>query len=370
MKVLITGGAGFIGSHTADLLLEKGYEVRILDSLEPPVHPQKRKPDYLCADVEFILGDVRNKSDVQKALQGVDSVFHLAAYQGYLTDFSKFAFTNDASTALIYEVILEKGLPVGKVVLASSQAVYGEGRYHCARDGTQYPPPRPLEQLERGDWGLECPVCQQPMEPLPTDESRVSPHNQYAVSKYCQELYALTLGRRFGIPTVVLRYSITQGPRQSFYNAYSGILRISATRLLQNLRPILYEDGKQLRDYVYVKDVAAANILAMESKAATYQIYNVGGSEVISVSEYVKVLSKVVGREVIPEIPGEFRFGDVRHIISDISKIRELGWQPRTSLEQIMSEYFEWATEQPEVRDFYTEASQVMKQMGVIRATR
>lgn len=180
----------------------------------------------------------------------------------------------------------------------------------------------------------------------------------------------MTLGRRFGIPTVVLRYSITQGPRQSFYNAYSGILRISAVRLLHNLPPIIYEDGKQLRDYVYVKDVAAANILAMENEAADYEVYNVGGSEIVSVSEYVKLLSKVVGRQVTPQIPGEFRFGDVRHIVSDISKIEKLGWQPRTSLEQIMSEYFEWATEQPEVRDFYTEASRVMKRMGVIRASR
>lgn len=370
MKVLITGGAGFIGSHTADLLLERGYEVRVLDSLEQPVHAQKRKPDYLCTEVEFILGDVRNKSDVQKALQGVDYVFHLAAYQGYLTDFGKFAFTNDGGTALIYELILEKGLPISKVVLGSSQAVYGEGKYHCVRDGIQYPPPRSLEQLERGDWEPRCPVCQEPMNPLPTDELRVSPHNQYAVSKYCQELYALTLGRRFSIPTVVLRYSITQGARQSFYNAYSGILRISATRLLQNLPPIIYEDGKQLRDYVYVKDVAAANVLAMENEAATYEIYNVGGSEVLSALGYAELLLKVMDKEVTPEIPGEFRFGDVRHIVSDIAKIRKLGWQPGTSLEQIMSEYLEWATEQAEVRDFYTEASQVMKRMGVIRATR
>ncbi len=370
MKVLITGGAGFIGSHTADLLLEKGYEVRVLDSLEPPVHQRETKPAYLSTEVEFVLGDVRNKSDVQKALQGVQCVFHLAAYQGYLTDFGKFAFTNDVGTALIYELIWEERLPISKVVLGSSQAVYGEGKYSCARDGIQYPSPRSLEQLERGDWDLRCPVCEQPMQPLPTDESSVRPHNQYAVSKYCQELYALTLGSRFGIPTVVLRYSITQGPRQSFFNAYSGVLRISATRLLQSLPPIIYEDGKQLRDYVYVKDVAAANILAMETEAANYKVYNVGGSEILSVSAYVKLLSKVVGKEVAPEIPGEFRFGDVRHIVSDISKISKLGWQPRTSLEQIMSEYFEWATEQPEVRDFYTEASRVMKRMGVIRASR
>jgi len=370
VKVLITGGAGFIGSHTVDLLLKKGYEVRILDSLEPPVHLQKKKPDYLANDVEFILGDVRNKGDVEKAVQGIDYIFHLAAYQGYLTDFGKFAFTNDGGTALVYEVIVEKKVPIRKVILGSSQAVYGEGKYYCAQYGIQYPPPRSLEQLERGEWEVKCPICEQLMQPLPIDESRVNPHNQYAVSKYCQEVYALTLGKRFGIPTVVLRYSITQGPRQSFYNAYSGILRIFVTRLLQNLPPIIYEDGKQLRDYVYVGDVAAANLLAMESNTANYQIYNVGGSEPISVSEYVKLLLRVLGKDVAPKIRGEFRFGDARHIISDISKIGKLGWQPRTSLEQIISEYLEWAIEQPEIKDFYAEAEKVMKRMGVIRAAR
>ena len=370
MKVLITGGAGFIGSHTADLLLEKGYEVRVLDNLEPPVHPRKKKPDYLSEDVEFIPGDVRSKNDLEKALQGADYVFHLAAYQGYLTDFGKFAFTNDGSTALIYEVIVEKELPVRKIILGSSQAVYGEGKYHCAEHGIQYPSSRSLEQLERGEWEVKCSVCQQLMEPLPSNESKVNPHNQYAVSKYCQELYALTLGKRFGIPTVVLRYSITQGSRQSFYNAYSGILRIFATRLLHNLPPVIYEDGEQLRDYVYVGDVAAANILALESEAANYEIYNIGGTEVLSVSQYAKRLLRVLGKDTIPEIPGEFRFGDVRHIISDISKIKKLGWQPRTSLEQIISEYLEWVMEQPELRDFNVEASRVMKQMGVIRAIR
>ncbi|MCL0098639.1 NAD-dependent epimerase/dehydratase family protein, partial [Dehalococcoidia bacterium] len=188
MKVLLTGGAGFIGSHTVDLLLEKGYEVRILDSLEPPVHPQRKKPDYIPNDVEFILGDVRNKNDVEKVLQGVDVVYHLAAYQGYLTDFSKFAFTNDGSTALLYEVIVEKKLPVRKVILGSSQAVYGEGKHECPVHGTQYPFPRSLEQLEKGDWEVKCSTCGTPLESLPTDESSANPHNQYAVSKYSQEL--------------------------------------------------------------------------------------------------------------------------------------------------------------------------------------
>lgn len=370
MKVLVTGGAGFIGSHTVDLLLEKGCEVRVLDNLEPPVHLDGKKPGYLPDDVEFIPGDVRNKSDVGRALQGVDYVFHLAAYQGYLTNFGKFAFTNDGGTALIYEVIVEKKLPVRKLVLGSSQAVYGEGKYHCAEHGIQYPASRSLEQLEEGNWEVKCSICHQAMQPLPTDESRVSPHSQYAVSKYSQELYALTLGKRFAIPTVVLRYSITQGPRQSFYNAYSGILRIFAIRLLHNLPPVIYEDGEQLRDYVYVGDVAAANISVMEGNAANYEIYNVGGDEVLSVLEYAKLLSKVMGKDVTPETPGDFRLGDVRHIISDISNIKKLGWQPRTSVEQTISEYLEWVMKQVEVRDSYTEASRLMKRMGVIRTAR
>ncbi|MCL0060405.1 NAD-dependent epimerase/dehydratase family protein [Dehalococcoidia bacterium] len=370
MKVLLTGGAGFIGSHTVDLLLEKGYEVRILDSLEPPVHPQRKKPNYIPNDVEFILGDVRNKNDVEKVLQGVDVVYHLAAYQGYLTDFSKFAFTNDGSTALLYEVIVEKKLPVRKVILGSSQAVYGEGKHECPEHGTQYPFPRSLEQLEKGDWEVKCSTCGTPLESLPTDESSANPHNQYAVSKYSQELYALTLGRRFDIPTVVLRYSITQGPRQSFHNAYSGILRIFTIRLLSNIPPIIFEDGRQLRDYVYVGDVARANLLVMQNDAANYEVYNVGGGEVLSVAQYTNRLLKVVGKDIVPQIPGEFRFGDTRHVVSDISKLKKLGWEPKTSFEQTMREYIEWAEAQPGVSDYYAQAEKVMKREGVIRSTR
>ena len=208
------------------------------------------------------------------------------------------------------------------------------------------------------------------MSPVAIDESRANPHNQYAVSKYSQELYALTLGKRFNIPTVVLRYSITQGPRQSFYNAYSGILRIFAIRLLNDLPPIIYEDGEQLRDYVYVGDTAKANLLVMENDTANYEAYNVGGREVLSVSEYANLLMKVMGKDVTPQIPGEFRFGDTRHAVSDISKLGKLGWFPRVSLEQIIREYVEWAEAQPCVSDYYAQAEKVMKQEGVIKTAR
>jgi len=370
MKVLVTGGAGFIGSHTVDTLLEKGHEVRILDSLEPPIHPKGRKPDYIPDEVEFVLGDVQNRSDMERALRGVNAVFHLAAYQGYLTDFSKFALVNDSGTALLYEVIVNEHLPIEKVIVGSSQAVYGEGKYECPAHGVQYPSLRELSQLEREEWEIKCPLCQECMRPLPAGESRTNPHNQYAVSKYSQELYALTLGKRFNIPTVVLRYSITQGPRQSFYNAYSGILRIFTTRLINGLPLVIYEDGQQLRDYVHVRDVVEANLLVLENDSANFEVFNVGGSKTTTVLEYAKLLISLLGEDIEPQSCGEFRFGDTRHIVSDISKLKRLGWQPKTPLEQIIREYLEWVHDQPEVSDYYGKAEKVMKQQGVIRSVR
>jgi len=370
MKVLVTGGAGFIGSHTVDLLLEKGYSVCVLDSLEPPVHPRRRKPDYIPDNVEFTLGDVQSRSDMQRALLGVEAVFHLATYQGYLADFSRFASVNDGGTALLYEIIVNESLPIQKVILGSSQAVYGEGKYKCHTHGSQYPPLRSLRQLESGEWEVKCPLCQEAMEPIPTDESVTNPHNQYAVSKYSQELYALTLGRRFGIPTVALRYSITQGPRQSFYNAYSGILRIFTTRMLNGLSPVIYEDGEQLRDYVHIKDVAEANLLALENDSTSFEVFNVGGSKATTVLEYAKLLMSLLGKDIEPQRSGEFRFGDTRHIISDISKLGGLGWRPKFPLEQIMREYIDWAQRQTGLSDYYAEAERVMRRQGVLKTAR
>ena len=370
MKVLVTGGAGFIGSHTVDLLLERGYQVKILDALLPPVHVPGVKPDYVPPDVEFIHGNVRDPEAVDRALDGVDAVFHLAAYQDYLPDFSTFAFTNDGGTALLYERIVARGQPIQKVVLASSQAVYGEGKYECAMHGVQYPDLRPTEQLARGDWDVRCPHCGGPMAPLWTDETRVNPANQYAVSKYCQELYALTLGRRYDIPTVALRYSITQGPRQSFRNAYSGVLRIFTMRFLNDQPPVIYEDGQQLRDYVYVGDVARANLLVLEDPRADYQIFNVGGGQSVTVLEYAHLIAEQLGKSIEPLVPGKFRFGDTRHILSDVSRLRALGWEPTTPLRQIAASYIAWAQSQPDVRDHYAEAERTMEQRGTLRTIR
>ncbi|MDD5288779.1 MAG: NAD-dependent epimerase/dehydratase family protein [Dehalococcoidales bacterium] len=368
MNVLVTGGAGFIGSHTVNLLLSKGHNVRVIDSLYPRIHPQGRKPSYLSDEAEFILGDVCSPSDMEHALQGIDVVYHLAAHQDYLTDFSTFAFVNDGGTALLYEIIVKGRLPVRKVILASSQSVYGEGRYYCPQHGIQHPLPRPLSQLALGRWDIRCEKCHSRMEPLLTDESVTEPHNHYAVSKYCQELYALTLGRRYNIPTVVLRYSITQGKHQSYHNAYSGILRNLTLSLLNDSPPIIYEDGQQLRDYVYVSDVARANLLVMEKEAADYNIYNVGGNQPFTVLEYLRIVQNVAGKYIPPVIRGEFRFGDNRNCISDSSKLRELGWQPDTRLDLIVQEYIAWVKEQAEFSlGDHTNAYRNMRETGVIR---
>ncbi len=367
MRILVTGGAGFIGSHTVDLLLQQGHTVRILDSLAPPVHSDGKMPAYVPREAEFLLGDVRDRAAWERALRDIDAVFHFAAYQDYLTDFSKFFHVNTVGTALLYEIIVENKLPIRKIVVASSQATYGEGKYACARDGVQYPPLRSLEQLMRREWEPRCPVCGGAMQPLDTDESRVNPHNQYAMSKYTQEMIALNLGRRYDIPSVALRFSIVQGPRQSFRNAYSGVLRIFTTRLLFDRAPICYEDGQQLRDYVSVHDVARANVLVLQDPRADGQAFNVGSGHAITVIEYARLIARALGKPIAPEMPGQFRFGDTRHIVSDIAKLRALGWEPRVSFEEIVAEYVAWARAQPDVRDYYADAEREMLARGTIR---
>ncbi len=370
MHILVTGGAGFIGSHTVDLLIGKGHRVRILDSLTPPVHLDGQLPSYVPRQAEFIRGDVRDHDAWERTLDGVDVVFHLAAYQDYLTDFSKFFHVNTVGTALLYEIVVAKKLPIQKIVVASSQATFGEGKYECAEHGVQYPPLRSVEQLNRRDWEVHCPVCAKMMKPLWTDEARVNPHNQYAMSKYTQEMIALNFGTRYEIPTVAMRYSITQGPRQSFRNAYSGALRIFTTRLLSDQPPVCYEDGGQLRDYVSVHDVARANVLAMEDARADYRSFNVGGGRAITVKNYARLIAQKMGKNIAPVFPGEFRFGDTRHILSDISALRTLGWEPRVPLEKIVEEYIAWVKEQPDVRDYYAAAEREMKALGTIREAR
>ncbi len=378
MRILVTGGAGFIGSHTVDALLSRGHEVRILDNFEERVH-RKRRPSYVPKEVEVIEGDVRNKADWRKALRGVNAVYHMAAYQDYMPDFSKFFHVNAAGTALLYEVAVGEKIPLSKVIVASSQAVYGEGKYRCpnvkcqssGKDGRVfYPDIRSAEQLAKGEWEHRCPRCGATLEWQLTDESRVNPQNQYGISKIAQELIALNLGRRYGIPTVAFRYSIVQGPRQSFYNAYSGACRIFCVSYFFDRQPVVYEDGKQIRDFVNINDVVEAHLLALEKDEANYQAFNVGGGKACTILEFAELVRRVFGKKLSPKITGEYRFGDTRHSFSDISKLQALGWKPGYSPEKSVADYKKWLEEQSDVPDVAENAKDAMRDSGVLRQAR
>ena len=370
MKILITGGAGFIGSHTADALIDAGHEVRILDNLQTTVHP-KGKPDYLNSKAEFICGDVRDAQAWRQALAGVEAVYHLAAYQDYLTDFSTFFSVNAVSTALLYELLVAepKLHRVRKVIVAASQAVMGEGRYgckHCNREPI-FPQIRLEAQLSKGKWEHECPDCGQPLQWLPSDETVIQPCNQYALSKHAQEQIAIQLGRRYDIPSVVMRYSIVQGPRQSFYNAYSGAMRIFALSLYCNRPPTIYEDGRQVRDFVNILDVVAANRLVLEKSEADFQVFNVGGGQAWTVTQFFQAMQAQVGKNLEPEIDGRYRFGDTRHIFSDTRKLGALGWTPKHGVPESIQAYWDYLTTFEEKHEVLAYAEKHMRQLNVIR---
>jgi len=369
LRALVTGGAGFIGSHVADVLLSRGYEVRVLDNLEPRIHPHGC-PSYLSKEMEFIAGDVRDRSVVERALEDVRVIFHHAAYQDYMPDYSKFFHSNVVSTALLFELIHEKSLPVEKVIVSSSQAAYGEGQYRCAEHGFCLPQGRQLEQLDQGEWNLRCQKCGLELEPLPIIEEYPNPATPYGLSKYCEEFVALRLGRMLGIPTVGLRYSIVQGARQSFYNAYSGVCRIFTRGLRSGRPPVIYEDGLQRRDYVHIDDVVEANMLALEDRRTDYQAYNVGNGAVVTVLEYARVLAWKMNVAIEPEIPGAYRVGDPRHTVSSVEKISQLGWKPAKGLNEIFEDYLAWLETAVDKNDYFTPAFEAMKQGGVVRYAR
>lgn len=366
-RVLVTGGAGFIGSHTVDQLLASGYEVRVLDNLQPRVHP-RGVPDYLPSEVELIIGDVVSRSDMTRALAGVDYVVHLAAYQDYLPDFSTFIHVNAESSALVLELVVERKLPIRKLVFASSQSVAGEGRYRCSEHGAMTPDPRPLAQLERGDWEVRCPQCDSELTPEPITETVCKPHTAYAISKYSVELMAKSLGRRYGLPTACMRYTYVQGSRNSFFNAYSGICRRFALQIASGLAPICYEDGRQLRDYVNVADVARANVMVMESLTDEHAVYNVGGGRGVTVLDFARIMLRAYESQLDPAVPGEYRLGDTRHTVSDISAMRRLGWEPKIPVEQNVVEYLEWMGGFSGTSEYLAEAERVMRDQGVVRS--
>jgi len=312
-------------------------------------------------------GDVRDESAWERALESVDVVFHQAAYQDYMTDYSTFFQTNVVGTALLFEVIRRRHLGIRKVIVASSQAVYGEGQYECAKHGVVLPSARSNEQMRKGDWEVHCPQCGETVQPLLLREDYPNPFNPYALSKLSQELAALRLGLGVGVPTVALRYSITQGPRQSLLNQYSGILRIFLSRIKSGLPVIVYEDGRQTRDFVHVKDVVDANLLVLESDSANYQAYNVGSGVRTTVLEFANRLASRLQADIELRISRDFRVGDNRHSVSSVERLEKLGWTPQRSLSQILDDFLAWVDEVGDLPSNVPDAYQEMCNRGVVQ---
>src|SRR5437660_580400 len=365
-RALITGGAGLIGSHLADLLVREGWTVRVLDNLEPQTH-RRGKPDWINKHVEFVEGDLRDRETISAALDKIDIVFHEAAYGGYMPEIAKYVHVNSFGTAQMLEVIREKSLPVQKIIVASSQAVYSEGAGICPNHGLVFPPVRPIEQLGKGDWQVHCPICGAITKSAPTPENApVGGETVYGLTKIDQEKLVLLWGKQMGIPAVALRYSCTYGPRQSIFNPYTGVIAIFCTRLLNNLPPVLYEDGEQTRDFSFVEDIARANLLAAETDKLDGLAVNVGSGCGVTIREIAKEVSNALKIDIEPEVNSEFRPGEMRHLTSDTTRMGSAGYESHVDLTEGIQRYIDWIRTQTEIHDYVREAEKILRNKGIV----
>jgi dTDP-L-rhamnose 4-epimerase len=372
-NVLITGGAGFIGSHLAERLFEIGYKVKILDNLSPQIHgPNAKLPEYLRGKVEFIEGDIKSKASVKRALSGIDAVIHLAAETGVgqsMYEISRYVNTNIQGSAILLEHVIKENSRVGKIILASSRAVYGEGKYVCEKCGITYPESRSQSELKRGLWQMRCSKCGRIIEALPTDEdTMLRPTSIYAVTKQAQEQMFSIAAKAHKIPYVILRYFNVYGQRQSLSNPYTGILSIFSSRIVNCKPPLVYEDGLESRDFIHVSDVVKTTILALEKAEANYEVFNVGSGRRVTILEIANLLVDKFGSSLRPIVVGKHREGDIRHCYADMSKIKDkLGYQPIKSLEGGISEFVNWVKQQENIIDLSDEASDELARRKLLR---
>src|SRR3954467_11639347 len=334
-RILITGGAGFVGSHLADALLQEGHEVRVFDNLTPQVH-QSGLPEYLAGQVHFIEGDLRDFDAVRDAVRDIDVIFHFGAAVGVgqsMYEIVQYMGSNTQGTANLLQAVLDSDIKIEKMIVASSMSIYGEGKYLCATCGEVAPLERTQQQLKDKRWEPVCPKCGQELAPVPTDESKpLQCSSYYALSKKDQEEMVLLFGRTYGLPAVALRFFNIYGTRQALSNPYTGVAAIFASRLMNERAPLVFEDGQQMRDFVSVHDIVQANVLAMEKTEANGVALNVGSGEPISISEVGNVLASALGVQIEPEITGKYRAGDIRHCFADITAARRvLGYEPKVS---------------------------------------
>ena len=369
-KILVTGGAGFIGSHLVDALIEQGHQVRVLDALVSQVHATG-PPEFLNPKAEFLRGDICDRALIQRALDGVSIVFHQAAEVGVgqsMYEMERYVRTNTLGTAILLEEIVSRRKDINKVVVASSMSVYGEGAYTCPKCGPQSPKLRSSEQLAEHDWELHCENCGTALKPAPTTEEKpIFPTSVYAISKQDQEQLCLVVGRSYGVQTVALRYFNVYGQRQALSNPYTGICAIFSSRLLNEQSPIVFEDGEQTRDFVHVSDIVQANLRAMESRDGDYETINIGTGIPTSVNQIAKMLADGLGKKIPAQIVGKFREGDIRHCIGDISKARKLlAYKPAVSLQKGMPELLAWVRQQ-RASDRTAQAAQELETRNLVR---
>ena len=367
-RVLVTGGAGFIGSHLADELLQQGYEVRVLDNLSVQVHgPDRTPPGYLNSDVELVVDDIRNPEAVRRALKGVDAVYHFVAIVGVgqsMYELVRYTDVNNLGTAVLLEALIER--PVERLVVASSMSIYGEGLYQGPDSRLYGDVTRTLDQLKRSDWEMRN-RDGDILKPVVTPEWKTpSLASVYALSKFDQEQMCLMIGRAYGIATVGMRFFNVYGPNQALSNPYTGVLAIFASRLMNNKAPIVFEDGRQLRDFVSVYDIARACRLALETPAADGLVFNIGSGHQITVSEVAERMARVLGKRIDPEIAGKYRVGDIRHCFPDISLARSvLGYEPAIRLEDGLLDLAAWLDGQI-AHDRFSEAKDELTARGLV----
>jgi dTDP-L-rhamnose 4-epimerase len=350
-QVLITGGAGFVGSHLADGLLRAGHRVRILDDLTPQVH-QDGSPDYLSPRVELVVGDVRDPNRLREVLSGVDVIFHFAATVGVgqsMYEISRYMSINTQGTAELLQALLDTKHMPEKLIVASSMSIYGEGQYVCSVCGkAAFPPVRPVSQLRDGHWEVHCTACSGVLVPQPTNEKKPSEINSiYALSKRDQEELCLIYGRTYGVPVTALRFFNIYGTRQALSNPYTGVAAIFAARLINNQAPLVFEDGEQMRDFVSVHDIVRANMLAMERPESNGEVINVGCGRPIKIRRVAEILAAALGKDIEPVITQKYRAGDIRHCYADLTKARKLlGYEPQVTHEEGFRELAAWLADQ------------------------
>ena len=371
-KVLVTGGAGYIGSHLVDGLVGRGYDVVVLDSLVPQVHRTGAWPSYANPKVRYVRGDVRDRDAFQPLVLEADAVVHFAAAVSIgqsMYEVDRYVDVNTRGTALLLDILVNQKHHVQKVIVASSIGVYGEGAYVCATCGPQAPGVRPAEQLAARQWEQRCPGCGAELRSIPTPESKtLYRDNIYSMTKYHQEEMVLLVGKTYGIPAVAPRFFNVYGPRQSLSNPYAGVAAIFISRLLNDRQPVVFEDGGQLRDFVSIHDVVQCLTLMLEKPGADFLPVNVGSGETVTILEIAQTLTTLLGKSIEPQVTNQGRTFDVRHNTADITLARErLGYHPQVSLAQGMAELIEWARTSPDgAVDMFDRALSELEQKGLL----